>query len=264
VIQAIVDILKQFLRPSSITFLLLLIAVGVVLAFVRRTHRLARWYFAAVLAVYWVLATPACAERLVLWQGGGYQPIEHAAEARGASLVVVLGGGNGTIQAGGYTLNQVPWLAALRILEAARLYRLLDAPTIIVSGGITSKEQGARPESEGMRAAIVQLGVPPDHVVVESESKNTREEALIIARMLADRPRQPIVIVTSPTHMARAIGVFRAAGLDPIPAVAPYKSDHSFERLRWVPSDGALVLSDIAIYDALATLYYRVGGWMPK
>jgi uncharacterized SAM-binding protein YcdF (DUF218 family) len=113
-----------------------------------------------------------------------------------------------------------------------------------------------------MRAAIVQLGVPADHIVVESESKNTREEAAIIARMLADRPRQPIVIVTSPSHMARSLSVFRAAGLDPIPAVAPYKSDHSFERLRWVPSDSALFLSDIAIYDVLATVYYRASGWM--
>ena len=263
-IQEFVELLKQFLRPSSITLVLLLTGVGVVLAFLRRTHRLARWYFTAVFAIYWILSTPACAERMIAWQSGTFRPIEHASDARGASVVVVLGGGNATIQARGFTLNQLPSLAALRIIEAARLYQLLDHPTILVSGGVTGKDTGARSEAEGMRIAIMLLGVPADHIVIEAESRNTREEAVIIARMLADRPPQPIVIVTSPTHMARAIGTFRAAGLDPIPAVAPYKSDHSFERLRWVPSEGALFLSDIAIYDALATLYYKASGWLPK
>jgi uncharacterized SAM-binding protein YcdF (DUF218 family) len=260
--QPLVEVLKEFLRPSSVTFLLLLIAAGVALSFVRRTRRMVRWYFSAVLVLFWILSTPACAERLVMWQSGDYRPIEHAAEARGASLVVVLGGGNATIQSRGYVLNQVPWIVALRILEAARLYRLLDGPTILVSGGVTGKEKDARPEAEGMRAAIVQLGVPMDHVLVESESKNTREEAVIIARMLADRPRQPIVIVTSPTHMHRSLAVFRAVGLDPIPSAAAYKSDHSLERRRWLPSDGGLLLSDMVIYDVLATLYYRAAGWM--
>jgi uncharacterized SAM-binding protein YcdF (DUF218 family) len=259
--QPFVELLKQFLRPSSITFMLALIAGGIGLSFLRRTQRFARWYFLAVFAMFWMLSAPACSERLLLWQGGGYLPIERAADARGARLVVVLGAGNATIQARGYTLNQVAWVAALRILEAARLYRLLDQPTIIVSGGTTGRDEGSRPEAEGMRTAILELGVPADHVIVETESKTTREEAIIIARMLADRPAQPVVIVTSPTHMRRSLAVFRSAGLDPIPSVAPFKSDHSLERLRWLPSEGGLQLSDIVIYDALATLYYRLSGW---
>jgi uncharacterized SAM-binding protein YcdF (DUF218 family) len=261
VTQSIVDVLKAFLRPSSITLMLCLIAVGVVLAFIKRTERVARWYFAALLAGFWVLSAPACAERLVMWQGGEYRPLESPADAHGASVVVVLSGGGATVQARGYTLNQLPWVTALRVVEAARLYTLLDHPTIIVSGGITDPSPGARPEAEAMRTAMVELGVPADRVVVEAESKNTREEAIIVARMLADRPRQPVVLVTSPTHMGRSLAVFRAAGIDAIPSAAPYKSDHSYERLRWVPSDGGLRLSDSVVYDIGAALYYRAKGW---
>jgi len=115
-----------------------------------------------------------------------------------------------------------------------------------------------------MRDAMLELGVPPDHIVLETESKNTREEAIIIARMLAGRASQRIVLVTSPTHMPRSLAVFRAAGLDPIPSAAAYKSDHSLERLRWLPSDAGLVLLDSVVYDTAATWYYKARGWIPR
>jgi uncharacterized SAM-binding protein YcdF (DUF218 family) len=260
--QVVVEVLKHFARPTSVTFFIAVVGVGVALAFIRRTQRLARWYFAALLVTTWIVTSPACAERLVQWRGGSYRPLASAADARGATVVVVLGAGNEMIQARGLTLNQISRGAALRVLEGARLYTLLDRPTIIVSGGVTGREEGMRPEAEAMRAAILQLGVPDDHVVIEAESKTTHDEAILLARMLADRPRQPIVLVTSPTHMGRSLAVFRAAGLDPVPSVAPYKSDHWLERHRWVPSDRGLWLVDAVVYDTAAEWYYRARGWM--
>jgi uncharacterized SAM-binding protein YcdF (DUF218 family) len=261
-IEALVDAAKLLGRPASLTFFIALLAIGVALSFWRRTQRSARWYFAAVLLAYWVLASPACAERLVRWEGRGYRPLASAAEARGATLVVVLGAGNSTLQFGNMVLNQVSLAGALRLLEAARLYRLLDHPTILVSGGVTGRHQGARSEAEAMRDAAVDLGIPPDHVMIEAQSKTTREEALVIARMLAGRPRQPMVLVTAPTHMARSLAVFRAAGLDAIPSAAPIKPDHWSEKYRWMPSDFGLLLFDSVLYDTAATLYYRVRGWI--
>jgi uncharacterized SAM-binding protein YcdF (DUF218 family) len=260
--QAVVEVLKHVARPTSMTFFLAVVGVGVALAFIRRTHRLARWYFAALLVTSWIVTSPACAERLVQWRGRSYRPLVSAADARGATVVVVLGAGNEMIQARGLILNQVSRGGAFRVLEGARLYKLLDRPTIIVSGGVTGREEGTRPEAEAMRTAILQLGVPDDHVVIETESKTTRDEAILLARMLAARPRQPIVLVTSPTHMARSLAVFRAAGLDPVPSVAPYKSDHSLDRLRFVPSNLGLWLVDAVVYDTAADWYYRARGWM--
>jgi|SRR5262245_491483 len=261
-IDAFVDAAKLFARPSSLTFFIAVLAIGVALSFWRRTQRSARWYFTAVLVSYWVLASPACAERLVRWQGRAYHPLASATEARGATLVVVLGAGNSTLQFGDFVINQVSLGAGLRLLEGARLYRLLDGPAILVSGGVTGRHEGARSEAEAMRTAIVQLGVPPDRVTVEAESKTTREEAQLIARTLRGRPSQPIVLVTSPTHMARSLAVFRAAGLDVIPSAAPIKPDHWSEKRRWMPSDFGMLLFDSVVYDTAATLYYRLRGWM--
>jgi uncharacterized SAM-binding protein YcdF (DUF218 family) len=259
--QPLIDALKTELRPSSLTFLVTVLSIGVLLSFIRRTQRISRWYFAALLALFWIGSAPACAERLMRWQSGKYPPVLSAADARGATVVVVLGAGNVTIQAGGRSLNQLTWTAALRVLEGARLYHLLDHPTVIVSGGITRREEGWRSEAEALRKAVLELGVPADHIVVEAESQTTRDEARVIASMLAGRERQPIVLVTSPTHMPRSLAVFRAAGLDPIPSVAPYKSEHSLERFPWAPSEVGFVLFDNVVYDTMSTLYYRLRGW---
>ena len=82
--------------------------------------------------------------------------------------------------------------------------------------------------------------------------------------MLADWPRLPIVLVTSPTHMARSVAVFRAAGLDVVPSLAPFKPDHASESLRWMPSDLGLWHLDTVVYDIAATWYYRLRGWMSR
>jgi uncharacterized SAM-binding protein YcdF (DUF218 family) len=264
VIQAVVDVLKMYARPGSIYVHLFLLGVGAALAFSKRTQRLARWYFLTIFLATWILTTPACAERLVGWRADGSRPLASASEAQGARVVVVLGAGSQTLRARGLNVSAVTWTTNFRILEGARLYRLLDRPTIMVSGGVTSREAGARSEAEAMRAAILQLGVPADRVVMESESQDTRAEASMIRRMLADRAADPIVLVTSPTHMERSLAVFRAAGLNPIPSPAAYKSEGSLETRRWLPSDVGSILLDAVVYDTAATWYYRARGWMPR
>ena len=230
--DAILTVVKLVLRPGSVTFFMIVLAVGVMFSIGRRSGRAARWYFGSVLLAYWVFSTPACAERLMAWGGNGYRPLTRAADARGADVIVILGSGSATYQAGGQHVNVIAWQGALRVLEGARLYRLLQQPMVIVSGGVTSPVEGARPASEAMRDAIVQLGVPPDHVIMESESKTTRDEAMIIRQLLNDRADRPIVLVTSATHMGRALRVFRSAGLNPVPSASPYKSDHTLESYR--------------------------------
>src|SRR5258706_1413684 len=253
--QSVIEALKLF-GPASVRFLILALAVGVVLAFLRRTERAARWYFAVVLGGYWILASPACAERLLRLEGGAYRPLTSATDARGARTVVVLGAGNFTIQSHGQSINQVSWQGALRVLESARLYPLLDRPTAIDFVGVTQRDPGAASEADAMRTAIVGLGVAPEHVVIEAESKNTRDEARIIGRMLAEL-KQPIVLVTSPSHMTRSLAVFRAAGLDPIPSVSAYKPENAPERYRWAPSDLGLARFAYTVYDGAAGMYYR-------
>ena len=73
----------------------------------------------------------------------------------------------------------------------------------------------------------------------------------------------PFLLVTSASHMPRAMMLNRKAGLNPIPAPTArraagttLKSDPAF----WLPSAGALEMSERAIHEYLGIAWAWLGG----
>lgn len=256
------DFLKENLRPAHLSCLLALLAPGTAMLFV---PSLARWGRRAVLAVvvfYLALSSPAGSGLLARTVIGPYQPIASVAEARGARVVVLLGSGSINVRASGRQLSSVSFEAALRVLETARLFDLLGAPLVIASGGVTEHDPAAAPESVALQRALVAVGVGADKILLESESKNTRDEVLIIKRMLAGRGLTEFVLVTSPLHMRRSMLAFEREGMHPIPSPAPLVPERSTRRNPLLPSDLWLQIGDAAIYEWLARGYYWWHGWL--
>ena len=98
---------------------------------------------AAVLVFYLALSSPAGAGLLARTLSDGYRPLPSAGEARGARVVVVLGSGSVNLRAAGRQLSSVTIGAGLRVLEAARLFDLLNGPLVVVSGGVTEHDAAA-------------------------------------------------------------------------------------------------------------------------
>ena len=71
-----------------------------------------------------------------------------------------------------------------------------------------------------MRDALVRLGVPETRIVVETKSRNTHDEAVVVAPLLESMGIRQTVLVTSEIHMRRSLGTFKAAGIDAVPAIA--------------------------------------------
>jgi uncharacterized SAM-binding protein YcdF (DUF218 family) len=261
--QAFVELLKESMRLGSIEVWLLAILGGLLLLSWRRSRPWGRPYLAVVLASFWLLSTPAVAEWLASTTTGGYVPIRTADDARGATTVVVLGGGSFTFHVGRFVLSEPAGGTSFRVIEAARVYRLLDQPSVILMGGPNQRrDPAARPESDAMGGAMLSLGVPLDRLVFENRSKTTREQALEFKRMYAGHETEPFVLVTSPTHIARSMGAFRAVGLNPIASPSALTSDG--DRFRWLPTDDALMISDAIMYDTAARLYYWSQGWLAR
>jgi uncharacterized SAM-binding protein YcdF (DUF218 family) len=70
------------------------------------------------------------------------------------------------------------------------------------------------------------------------------------------------VLVTSPMHMRRALAVFHAAGLDPIPSVSLIRSENRPPPKWLVPTEESLDMSDQTTYEYAAWLYYWWKGWL--
>jgi len=261
-IDSVVEAFKAFLLPGSLSFLLLLGTLATILIFTGgRWGRIGRRAMAALFALYWFLALPFVSSALVWALDHGYQPIQTGAEAEGSQAIVVLGGGAATYAASGARLSQLSDASSLRTLEGARLYHLLGPQSVIVSGGPSGPT--SEPESDVLRRAMLQLGIPADRIVEERTSGNTYEQAINLSGVLSGLGVTRFVLVTSGVHMPRAMSVFRHAGLDPIPSPAPEQSEAdrgSGQSL--LPSLEALRTSQAAIREDLGLLYYGLRGWL--
>jgi uncharacterized SAM-binding protein YcdF (DUF218 family) len=257
-----VDFLKEYVRPTQVAFLLALLTPGAALLFVPPLARWGRRWVAAVVVLYLVISSPVGAGVLVRTLTGGYAPLASADQAHGARVIVLLGSGSVNLRAAGRQLSSVTMEAGLRALEAARLYDLLGEPIVIASGGVTEHDDAAAPESAALQRALVDLGVKPDRIVLESRSKNTRDEAIIIREMLQARGLAGFVLVTSPQHMRRSMLTFEHEGMHPIPSPSPLLPERSQRANPLLPNDLWLYIADSVLYEWMARAYYWWRGWI--
>lgn len=234
----------SFVLPPGI-FIVLFLLVALVLRF-KGDRWLARLVGGGAMLL-WLLATPLAAGGLMRNLESAYLPPENPA----GDVVIMLGGGatldtpdvDGT---GG--LCPAP---ANRLLTAVRLAKKLNVP-LIVSGGQVYADTGT--EAVIARRIAVSLGLPPEKVIMESESLNTDQNAKFTGEILAARGYKKPILVTSASHMRRAVEHFRHHGVE----VTPYPADYQ-ANLRQIaphynhlaPSAWALEMSSVVLRERL-------------
>lgn len=179
----------------------------------------------------------------------------------GPIAIVLLGGGTHTLFGRERNLSVANEVTAARVLEAVRVYRLVGAAWVISSGGSESADGLRESNSMTMRTMLVQSGVPAERIILESASRDTHDEAVLIARILRARQPQATILVTSADHMLRSIGAFRAAGIDAIPAIAPDARFRIPLIERITPANFALEFTGEVVHELLGIPYYWARGW---
>jgi uncharacterized SAM-binding protein YcdF (DUF218 family) len=259
-VTEIVDWARGTLRFGNVGFVLIVLAIAAVLLYLRpRWGR--RWVVAAALA-FWFVSTPFGSALLITPLARGYHPIQQASAAGTAGAIVVLGGGIRDLKAGADALAYPSESTTLRVLEAARVFRLLDGrPLVVASGG--RNQIGRRiAEAAVIADALSALGVPRDRIVVEDGSLTTQEQAVLVTRLLKSQGIGRFVLVTSPAHMSRAAASFRAQRADVVPSIAALMSDYRPERHPFLPNGDSLEVSDAALYEYAGLVYYWARGWL--
>jgi uncharacterized SAM-binding protein YcdF (DUF218 family) len=208
------------------------------------------------------LALPATASALEGALAGDLRPLQVASDAPGAQAIIVLGGGSETFRADGLALSVPGEASALRALEAARVYLLVPTSVVIPSGGPGGVAGRGEPESTVIRRILEANGIPSDRIVEEDRASSTREEALALAEMLSARGVSRLIVVTSPTHMRRALGALAAAGLAPIGSPSREHSQSRPPAGPLLPSEDALRDSRQALREVMALIYYSSRGWL--
>lgn len=260
--DSLVQIVKEYFVPGSTNFLLIGLAAGIALLFSRKRMKLARIWLICLTGSYWLLSMPVTAAGLESALSGGVPLRSSLPELQKAQAIVILGGGSATLQSGTERVDVLSDSSSLRVLEGIRLYRLLEDPYVIVSGGAGPESNRRTPESIAMFQALVQSGVPSTRIVLESGSGDTHQQAVLLKALLKDMEIHPFILVTSPTHMRRALAAFYAEGLQPIPSASRQHSKGQGKAdFPLLPKEGALDRSRNAFREVMALIYYEMRGW---
>jgi uncharacterized SAM-binding protein YcdF (DUF218 family) len=248
--------------PGSIAFLAIAFAFGLILLPRQRARRWARRWLWGLLAAYLVFSIPVTARWLAAPLAWGITPIESSAIASEARAVVVLDGGTARFLHR-EELIEIPLdTSALRALEACRVYRLMNDPLVIVSGGDEHADPKWAREASALSEVLIKGGVPEARIVLDSDSVNTRAHSVNVVHMLKERKIGQFVLVTSPSHMRRAIWTFQAQGVNPLPSPSKSIMDSRRGSLAYWPSTRALEFTQETMHEYVGLVYYLIKGYI--
>ncbi len=208
----------------------------------KRDRRLFRRFFTAGFLILYLFSI-APVQRAVVRPLGMAQPTLLKADA-----IVVLGGN------------------PARSLTGIRLFKQGVAPVIITAGGSGELLKEAQRESDRMSDFLAEFGVPPGKIITESESRNTRQNAVNTKAIMDSLNVQTIALVTSSLHMRRSVAVFEKLGYDVLPVGSRLfripKKRERFDPFILFPKVENLSVSTQAIYEYFAIILYKVLGWV--
>ena len=113
--------------------------------------------------------------------------------------------------------SQLHSCSMIRLIEALRIYQQNPQAIIITSG---AKFGDVFSNAHMQKNMLVELGVPEQQIIAVEGSRDTEDEANNLSSYLADTT---FALVTSASHMPRAMRLFEGNSLQPIAAPTDHK-----------------------------------------
>jgi len=132
-----------------------------------------------------------------------------------------------------------------------RLYRKFPGSKLFLTGG--NPEGGESKEAEMMREMAIELGVINSDIVIEKKSMCTAEQVLEIKNIIGG---QDFILITSATHMPRAVSMFDKQGMKPHPMPTDFilkESEGEFLGIP-LPSSHGLWITERGFYELWAKI----------
>jgi len=151
-----------------------------------------------------------------------------------------------------------------RVIHTFQLYEKGIIKKILVSGGSGDLADQSYSEAENLYRIFQLFGVSEQDIIVEADSKNTRENALFSAEILnRSFPQGEFLLITSAFHMRRSAACFDAVGIAADPFSTDVRTVDAYYLLPyfWMPGAGAIgnwtiLFKEIAGYIVYALIGY--------
>ncbi|MCL1096384.1 YdcF family protein [Shewanella gelidii] len=201
---------SMLMMPISVFIILLLFSMVILY----RRPTAARILLSSVIGLLLLLSSQLGVNLIVAPLEQQYSVNSEAVEHE--CIVLVLGSGHST-SPDLPPLQKLSSTALARLMEGVRQLQLGEHCTLVTSGwsGDESLDQVEHSHAYIAAQAALELGVSEQQIYQQPRAKDTIEEALWFKQRFADAPFR---IVTSATHMPRAMSIFHQQGLYPSPA----------------------------------------------
>jgi uncharacterized SAM-binding protein YcdF (DUF218 family) len=212
-------------------------------------------------ALAWVAATPGFAElglRALEGPLPGSSSHDSATPARDeTTLIVVLASGE-MLAPTGQPEARLDIHGVERLRAAVALWRRTGGRLLMTGGpGLGADDSLASRLAE----LAVDLGVPSQAIDRSPGSRTTREDLLMLRDRIAGRAG-PRWLVTSASHMPRALAVAQRAGLGLEPWRADYRQIRQMTWRSWWPDPQAHQRAVPVLHEWIGLWVYRWRGWV--
>ena len=249
----------DFLLKKFVSMFLMPLPLGVALIllglFFLYRNKAAKAKFTLTLSVVWLFffSYPPFVNTLLHPIESNHPTLHKAPE--NIKYIYVLGGGHHTDESLPIT-SQVMDVSVIRLNEGIRQYRQLNGKAkIIVSGyhGLYDPTEHAVMQ----KRLAVSLGVNEEDMILHLGTRDTQEEAQAGKTLLG---KEPFILVTSASHMTRAVNFFKQEGLNPIPAPTNHRSNIKHLNYTKLFSASALKKSHILFHEYLGLIWQKIKG----
>jgi uncharacterized SAM-binding protein YcdF (DUF218 family) len=192
----------------------------------------------------------------------GQYPVLTANDSPRADVIIVLGGA---------TTAPLPPRVHIevgesydRLLHGLRLFRADKAPNLLFCGGNIEALTGTLESEAWQYLQLAQeAGMAGEQIVLEERSRNTYENALYAQQAMEKRAWKTALLVTSASHMPRAMAAFNALGIEVVAAPTDVRVvDSSFSFFSLLPTAYGLDQSSTAAKEYVGWWVYWLRGWI--
>ncbi len=153
--------------------------------------------------------------------------------------------------------------AADRIIAPLYLLKSGKIKHIIISGGFPAHLNSIS-EAVKLKELLLTAGVADSLVTVEPNSLNTNENAKFTAQVLKEKfATSRVLLITSAFHLRRAMGCFRAQGIEVEPFATDFKSlrGQVYPAMALWPSEGAFQNFYVLVHEVVGYVTYFIVGY---
>jgi uncharacterized SAM-binding protein YcdF (DUF218 family) len=152
-----------------------------------------------------------------------------------------------------------------RVTHTVQLFKTGYIDKILISGGSGRLTGEDEPEADKYKKAMVMMGVPPDSILIENETRNTAESAIQVKSILSNTGlKDPdCVLITSAFHMRRSLACYRKQGMN----IDTFSTDfYTYSRefhldVLLIPQVDAIVTWTKLLKEWVGLMVYKIAGY---